>query len=159
MGSGKSSMGRMLAELAGLPFVDMDEVVEKVAGMGISAIFNTMGEAHFRDIEHEVLLNLIEGEPAVIATGGGVPCFQDHMELMKTAGTVVYMRATPDELFEWLEEFKGDRPLLQGLHGNALKEWITAELSLREPYYLQADLSIEAYHTSPKELFQLISDN
>lgn len=147
----------MLSVLAGLPFRDMDEEIEAREGMTIAQIFEKKGEACFREAEHQLLLTLTKSPPSVIATGGGVPCFRENLEIMRSAGIVVYLQCTPDELYEWLSVFKGDRPLLKNLEGPALLHWITEELGKREQWYLKADLVIQAYHTLPSELFGKIS--
>jgi shikimate kinase len=156
MGSGKSSMGRLLSERSSLPFLDMDEMIENAQGMGISELFKIKGEAYFRQCETALLHELAATEPSIIATGGGVPCIDGLIEVMKSSGIVVYMRCTPLELFQYLEKNKGDRPLLQGKQGADLFAWIDSELSTRMRYYNEADLIVEAYYISPEELWEKV---
>lgn len=158
MGSGKTSLGKILADRCNLPFTDMDHRVEEVAGMPVAEIFRTQGEAFFRKTEQHVLDEICHGEAAVIATGGGVPCFSDNLQRMKEAGLVIYLQCSVPELTEWLSVFKGDRPLLQGLEGLDLEQWIHTELERREPFYLQADLLVDAYHTEPSEIIRKIKE-
>ncbi|MCC6726394.1 MAG: shikimate kinase, partial [Saprospiraceae bacterium] len=75
MGVGKSFLGKALAERLGLPFVDLDEIIEEQEGMSISSIFSSKGEAYFRVVEASCLRNLASKDNLVIATGGGAPCF------------------------------------------------------------------------------------
>ncbi len=158
MGSGKTSLGALLAQHCHLPFTDMDHRVEDAAGMTVAEIFRTKGEAYFRKTEQDVLDEICRAPAAVIATGGGVPCFGDNLQRMKDAGLVVYLKCSVPELTEWLSVFKGDRPLLQGLEGADLEQWIRAELERREPWYMQADVVVDAYHTEASEIIRRIQE-
>ena len=89
MGSGKSYTGRRLSEALGIPFIDLDHWIEDQEGQSIQAIFEKSGEAAFRQIEREALHQMIAYEQAVIACGGGAPCFFDNMEWMNRHGITV----------------------------------------------------------------------
>ncbi len=156
MGSGKTSMGKALADISGSVFFDMDNIVEGSQNMKIADIFKVKGEPYFRELEHRLLVELEKFEPCIIATGGGVPCDEQNLQLMKRSGVVVYMKCTTDELFQWLEINKGDRPLLAGKEGVELLAWIEAELQRREVYYEQADIIVDGYHISPEDLWEKI---
>lgn len=149
-------MGRLLSEQTGWPFVDMDAMIEEMQGRSVAAIFEAEGEAYFRQLERALLEKLVHAESSVIATGGGVPCTDGNMELMKSSGTLVYMRCTPLELFQYLEANKGDRPLLKGKQGADLFEWIDSELQRRAPFYNKADLIVEAYYVTADEVWERI---
>ncbi|MEP2025618.1 shikimate kinase, partial [Reichenbachiella sp.] len=87
-GSGKSTLGKELAEKLGRNFFDLDAEIERMAGWVIPDIFAQVGEDYFRELENSVLLMLIRlNEPAVIATGGGAPCFYDNIDQMNLAGS------------------------------------------------------------------------
>ena len=88
-GSGKSSAGRALAGLLGLPFVDLDEEIEREAGSSIPEIFRERGEAGFRELERTSLARAAAGPRSVVACGGGVPLREDNRELLRSTGTVV----------------------------------------------------------------------
>ena len=92
MGSGKSTVGRCLAEADGLPFIDLDEEVEIAAGREINDIFSTDGEAAFRDMEIEALRRAVAAGDAVIALGGGTPCREEAQGIIARAGRLVYLR-------------------------------------------------------------------
>ena len=81
MGCGKSSIGRPLAKRLGLKFVDMDAEIERRCGVSVQQFFADRGEEAFRRLERELLRELTSAEDTVVATGGGVPCFFDNMEL------------------------------------------------------------------------------
>ncbi|MFN6177149.1 MAG: shikimate kinase [Flavobacteriales bacterium] len=143
MCSGKSTVGRSLAALLGVPFVDIDRVVEQRVGP-LVPFFQQHGEEAFREQEHQVLIDVLQGPPSVIATGGGTPCLFDNMERMKQAGTVVWLDVPLDALMPRIERSGGDRPLLFGLKGEALRARVEELLAPREPVYAQADIIVQA---------------
>lgn len=148
MGSGKSSVGRRLANRLDLEFVDMDAVIEDYAQATVEDIFSQSGEETFRLLETHILDKLIEGEPKVIATGGGTPCHSDNMDKILNAGYTVYLELPPSKLQRRVTQSNrknpNKRPLLHGLEGPDLFNYIVNHLSEREPYYLQCDLKINA---------------
>lgn len=93
MAVGKTSVGRRAAELAGLSFVDLDDLITARAGCTIAEIFKGRGEAHFRALEAEALDAVIAGAPAIVATGGGAPCHGDNLERMRACGLVIALSA------------------------------------------------------------------
>ena len=96
MGCGKSSIGRPLAKRLGLKFVDMDTEIERRCGVSVQQFFADRGEEAFRRLERELLRELTSAEDTVVATGGGVPCFFDNMELMNGSGVTVYVKLAAD---------------------------------------------------------------
>ncbi len=143
MCSGKTTVGRVLAPLLELPFVDLDRLVEQRVGPLLPFIQNE-GEDVFRSIESEVLAELLDGPVSVIATGGGTPCFADHMSRMKAHGTTVWLDVPLKELMPRIERAGGDRPLLFGLKGDALRTRVEQLLSERDTVYGQADIIVQA---------------
>lgn len=113
MGSGKSTVGRILASKIGVPFVDLDEEIERKAGKTVSEIFAREGEARFRELERLVLMDCIENDTGVFALGGGALQSREIAEQVADTGTLVYLETSVDVLAERL---LGDdsRPLLQG---------------------------------------------
>jgi len=131
MGCGKTHVGSILAKELGLPFVDMDEQIVEQARRSVTEIFAEHGEAHFRDIETEVLKDLLAGhEQTVISSGGGVPMQEANLPLLKE-GIVVYLKAPVEVLVSRLKNDK-KRPILQG---GDLREKITTLLAKRGPIY------------------------
>ena len=112
MGSGKSTIGRMVAQRLAFRFVDTDRLIIERAGMPISDIFARDGEAHFRDLETSVLESLANLRHSVISTGGGVVVREGNRALLREAGFVVELTANPDVLFERVAR-NTKRPLLQ----------------------------------------------
>ena len=98
MGAGKSSIGKRLAKRLGLPFLDADAEIEQAAGCSIPDIFELYGEAAFRDGERKVIARLLDGDPVVLATGGGAFLDSDTRALVKARGVSVWLRAELDIL-------------------------------------------------------------
>lgn len=143
MCSGKSTVGRFLAPLLGLPFVDLDRMVEKRVGP-LVPFFATHGEAGFRQAEVEALTEVLQGPPVVLATGGGTPCEGDNLQRMKDAGRVVWLDVPMPALMQRIERSGGDRPLLFGLKGEALKARVQELFEPREAIYASADIIVQA---------------
>ena len=143
MGSGKTTIGKMLAERIGFAFFDTDKSIEAKRQKSVSQIFEEEGEAAFRELERKCLHELAEFEDVVISTGGGAPCFFDNMQYMKERGKTVYLKWTVDELARRLESDKfNKRPLLAQRKGAELESFISEGLAKRETTYLQADIIV-----------------
>lgn len=140
MASGKTTLGGQLAKLLGMHYIDMDEYVEQQTGKTIRQIFVTQGEEHFRKLENEILLELINKDGLVVATGGGSPCFYNNMEAMNAKGITVYIKVSVTELVNRLADSKIDRPLLWGKSVDELTAYINEMLRLRDPFYSTAKL-------------------
>jgi shikimate kinase len=111
MGSGKSSVGRILSSLTGFALVDTDTLVAQEAGQSIPAIFKQHGEEHFRALETKVLQSLVGRIGLIIATGGGIITVEENRKLLPQIGPVVWLDASPDHLYQRVKHSK--RPLLQ----------------------------------------------
>ncbi len=139
MGSGKSTVGRRLANRLGMRFVDADDEIEKAAGCSISDIFATMGEAAFRDGERRVIARLLGEGPLVLATGGGAFMDAETRQRIRASGTSVWLRAGLDVLVRRCQR-RTHRPLLQ--KGNA-RDVLRDLMAQRHPVYAEADLAID----------------
>lgn len=153
MGSGKTTVGKLLAEKLGYSFIDMDSHIEEKQFKSVSQIFSELGEERFRSLEHECLHEVAEFEDVVISTGGGTPCFFDNMEYMNSRGLTVYLQLSAAQLVERLNRSKvNKRPLLENLKDNELLEFIEIGLAKREPFYAKASLIV------PSDLETTIED-
>ncbi|MGP8232917.1 MAG: shikimate kinase [Methylovirgula sp.] len=138
MGSGKSAIGRRLAQSLGLEFVDSDIEVERAADMTIPEIFARYGEPYFRDGERRVMSRLLTGGPRVIATGGGAFMSGETRTRIRENGISVWLKADLDVLWRRVRK-RGHRPLLH----NADPEGVLRNLmEERYPIYAQADIAI-----------------
>ncbi|MGX7895029.1 shikimate kinase [Tsuneonella sp. HG222] len=138
MGVGKSTVGRKLATLLGLPFADADDEIAEAAQMSISEIFEQFGEEYFRDGERRVIARLMGGGPAVIATGGGAFVQDETRALILAKGIAVWLDSDVDTLVERTSR-KDTRPLLRD--GNP-REVLTRLRQVREPFYSQAPIHV-----------------
>ncbi len=140
MGSGKTTVGKALANNLKFSFLDTDEYIEERAGMKISDIFATQGEKYFRELERSILGELTDRDHTVIATGGGLPLIEENRKRLKKIGKIIYLSANEQTLWKHLE---GDcsRPLLAGENPRKKIQELLLE---RIPIYRQAsDYCIE----------------
>ena len=154
MGSGKTTIGRRLAEQIGFDFVDTDRCIEMQQGLTISEIFARYGETAFREMERNVLQEIQKLGYAVVATGGGMPCYNDNMDVMCSMGKVVYLKTSPQALVRRLLRSNTERPLIKGKTENELQEYIVEKLAAREPFYQRAHITLPTVNFSMEELLK-----
>ena len=154
MGSGKTTFGRRLARLLGVRFIDLDHEVELAEGKGVASIFSENGEEHFRHAEAAALRGIDTQSGAVIATGGGAPCYAGNMEYMNQTGVTVYLKMSPAALASRLEGRTHTRPLLVGLSGEKLLRYIEEKVKEREPWYLKSKVIYDGLNANPEELLK-----
>lgn len=140
MGAGKSAVGRVVAQKLSLPFVDSDDEIATAAQMPIPEIFARYGEAFFRARETEVLRRLLEGERAVISTGGGVFTREENRALIRAHAISVWLKADVDLLWSRVRN-RDTRPLLRVDNPYEVLCALEAE---RRPSYALADIAVEA---------------
>jgi shikimate kinase len=143
MGAGKTTVGRRLALILRLPFVDADAEIEIASGMTVAEIFERFGEAHFRDGERRVIARLIDGEPKVIATGGGAFIQPDTRKLILDRTLAVWLDADVPTLVERVRR-RNTRPLLKGRDPG---EVLTELAGIRNPIYAEAPIRISSKAT------------
>lgn len=142
MGCGKSTMGKKLAVKLGYEFIDLDHQIESSIGTTIAQYFSVHGEAAFRKLESEALKTFDYPSNAVIATGGGTPCFFDNMEWMNANGLSVYIEMPAAALARRLEGGKEKRPLLRDLNEKEMITFIENKLTEREVFYKRALVTV-----------------
>ena len=138
MGTGKTSIGRALAQKLGMEFVDTDREVESAAGMTVNEIFRRYGEVRFRSEETLVLKKVVQRENCVISTGGGAVLREENRELLRRSGFLVCLQSRPEVICRRIG--KGSRPLLA--HG-PLEQRVVELLQERQPCYQGADLVVD----------------
>ena len=151
MGSGKSTLGRALASMLSVPFIDMDTAIERMSGQSITEIFQTHGESHFRQLETKVLKDMEPMKAAIVACGGGTPCFNNNMEWMNKEGLTVYLKLSPQSIVQRLEKQRDERPLIKDKSDSELFDFIETHLNSRTHFYEQAQLIYTADELSLEE--------
>lgn len=153
MGSGKTTVGKILAQHSGKAFVDSDEEIQQRTGVTIAHIFDVEGEAGFRQRETNIIQDLVKRDNIVLATGGGAVLHEQNREALSRNGTVVYLKSSVHDLWQRTRHDRS-RPLLQNVDPHATLKNLYVE---RDPLYLQiADLAIltgkQSVHTLVSQL-------
>lgn len=158
MGCGKSTLARKVARRLGVEAVDTDRLVEEREGAAVIDIFRYEGEERFREIEREVLEQLIaSGRAAVVSTGGGLPAWQDNMARMNDMGLTVYLRRSASQIARRLSPYgRQKRPRLRGLNDEELVEFMTRDMAQREAFYARARLTIDCENLSDEQAVEKI---
>ena len=158
MGCGKSTIGKMLSRELGCQFLDMDRQLVARHNMSINEIFAHYGESYFRKSERSFLEEIVTDEiPCeVVATGGGVACVQENMNLMLTAGVVVYLKRTKEELLRRLIAGQRSRPLIQGKSPEEIDKFVEKVLSEREPHYERANIIVDCDYVGDASVVDII---
>ena len=156
-GSGKSSVGKKLAKNLNYNFLDTDRIIEKTTSLSIDETISTKGEKEFRSIETQVLSKIDFSQNNVISTGGGLPTEKDNIRIMKNNGSIIWLKASIDSIYDRLKNSKEIRPLI----GNHIeKENIESLYNSRQSVYNIADVSIDTDNKNLDEITkELISKN
>ena len=155
-GSGKSTLGRVLARNLGKTFVDADHELERRLGVSISTIFEIEGEEVFRTREEETLSRLVQRVDIVLATGGGAVLRAINRERLKAGGTVLYLHANPETTWERTRHNK-NRPLLQTADPLGRARSLYAQRD--ELYRATADLVLEIDHHKSAHVLAFLRDH
>jgi len=139
MGAGKTAIGRRLAQLTGLPFLDSDHEIETASRMGIPELFERYGEEEFRSLERRVIGRILEDGPQVLSLGGGAFMSAETREAIAAAGISIWLRAELDILMERVAK-KQNRPLLKTANP---RETMRQLMEARYPVYSQADITVQ----------------
>lgn len=143
-GSGKSTLGKLLAKQLNFDFYDLDEEIVKTEGIEIPKIFLTKGEGYFRKLETKVLNELLEKESSfLLSTGGGAPCYNENLEQINKKGISVYLEVGVNELLQRLTKNEADkRPMFQGLDTPEISQKLLDLLTEREEFYQKAKIKL-----------------
>ena len=159
MGCGKSTIGRKVAALMGMNFIDLDKYIEERNFKSVPDIFAQEGEKAFREKERLALQEVAQFEDIVIGTGGGAPCFFDNMQQMNEAGITIYLAPDNEILAYRLLKSKTERPLIAGKSREELMAFIAAALEKRAPFYEQSKIVIRGINdVQPDEVLRLINE-
>lgn len=152
MGTGKTTVGRLVADILNFGFVDTDEQIQNKTGRTIADIFARDGEAKFRALEHDTVLELSILKHTVISTGGGLPTNPENLAQLKSYALVVCLWSSPEKIWERVRH-QTHRPLL---HDPDPQQKIRDLLAAREPYYKQADVLINTDIRAVREVAQQV---
>ncbi|MBR1804246.1 MAG: shikimate kinase [Muribaculaceae bacterium] len=167
-GCGKTTLGVELARQTGWPLTDLDDWIEQQQGMTIKQLYGEVGDARFRQIEHEALRTMAE-QPGVVACGGGTPCQPGAMEWMNAHGLTVWLTTSTERLITrlCLPEHRAKRPQIATLTDEQIARYVHTKITERTPYYAQAKLQFDATEietaqetvVTARRLAQLIEQN
>lgn len=153
-GSGKSTMARYLCSKTKFNYLDLDEEIEKKSQKSVTEIFRDEGQEYFRSLETKLLKEIINKEKIfILSTGGGTPCFNKNMELMKKNGITIFLNTSIDTLIERVSR-KNKRPLFNSKN---IKETINNMFNERIKYYNQSRFSVK--DNDRKEALSIINSN
>ena len=154
MGSGKSTIGRLLSKKLNINFIDLDDYIERQLEKSISTIFEEHGEIYFRKMEHNFVKELMSKKDSfILSTGGGTPCYSQNMEVINSKSTnVFYLKLSIAALVERLTLEKEHRPLIKNIETAEMAEFIGKHLFERSFYYQQATNSISCDNKTPDQV-------
>lgn len=153
MASGKSSVGRLLAEKLAVDFIDLDVLIEQKEQLTINEIFTKKGEVYFRKREHFYLKEVLNIEKNfVIAVGGGTPCYGNNMDVINNSSFSIYLKASIETIYNRIIKEKLNRPLIAHIKDDDLIEFIGKHLFERIPFYVQANSEISTDQKSLEEI-------
>jgi len=146
MGSGKSTIGPILANTLGYKFIDLDRQIEQETGKSVTSIFKEDGEDAFRAVERSILERVSGMDQIVVSLGGGTVAHEENFKLIRSGGVIVYLQLSPEEAVRRMRH-KTDRPMLKDKDGNPLPEQILEQrirelLGAREGFYKRADIIV-----------------
>ena len=139
MGTGKSSVGKLLAAQLNFTFRDLDALIVAQEGRSINSIFSSNGESYFRSVESSVLKQVLQKSSQVVSTGGGAVIMKENRDLMRQFGVIINLVASPATILQRLQD-DDERPLLRD--SKSLSQ-IQKLLMERESFYSEADIRID----------------
>ena len=152
MGSGKSTIGPIVANTLGWDFYDLDRIIEEKEGLKVSEIFEKKGEEYFRVKETEILLDYSGKEKSIISLGGGTVTVDKNIRIIKESGILIYLKISPETAYERLR-YKRDRPILTNdgtvnLNKNDFINKLSVLMEKRKTHYESADIIYETEDSS-----------
>jgi shikimate kinase len=145
-GSGKSTIGKSLSEMLNIAFFDSDDIIEKKENKKINTIFNDFGENYFRKLEINVLNDVLKESHFILSTGGGMPCFNDIMKLLKENTVSFYIYSDIELLLKRLSNSveTTNRPLINSYKEKELRIYLENTLQRRKSFYEAADFTVHS---------------
>ena len=159
MGSGKTTVGRILARQYGIEHIDLDWRIEQRFHTKISDMFAEIGEDGFRRRERNMLQEIMCMEDVVVSLGGGTPCFFDNVEQMNSAGYTIYLQCNIGVLVERIMRSQAKRPIVANKTKDELEVFVAEHLAEREKFYLKAQYVWNAVEMDLDELKIALTDH
>lgn len=156
MGSGKTTFGKKLAKALNYSFVDTDKKIEETFNTTITELFEKLGEEKFRELESLFIQSFVS-QQTVLATGGGLPCFNNNIEALKEKGVVVFLDRPAKELANRLKNAKTNRPIIANKTDDELLSFIEKQLKERLPFYEKAHLIVDRNAQDVKSVCEKLS--
>ncbi len=156
MGAGKTTLAKKLASKLSYSWLDTDQEIEKKEGIKVSEIFKVRGEAYFRTLEKQFVDDLIPNQNIIIASGGGLPCFNDNMSKLNKLGITIYLERTPKELFQRVKQATNSRPLIADKSDEELLEYIKNTMEKRREIYLKSTIIADRFSQTSEKIIELI---
>ena len=157
--SGKTTLGKQLAQRLGYHFFDTDKAIEIKYHTSIPTFFSHYGEQAFRIIERQILQTTAEMDNVVVSTGGGTSCNDENIRFILSNGTAIYMQMSVDDIMQRISIARKKRPLLVNKSPQEQQEYISSQLEHRLPYYRQAHLVLPALNATVDDLLNLIREH
>lgn len=151
MGTGKTTLGKIISRKSGRRFFDTDVMIEEYCNMSIRDIFDSKGEVYFRETEKRIVSHVSKSSSCIIACGGGVVKNEENRKELKRNGIIICLKADADTIIERVGNDIG-RPLIYGLSRGEVENLMKE----REPFYNTADIFIDTSHDSPDTLSERI---
>ena len=160
-GSGKSSLAKRLSKALGVGYVDTDTLVEQSVGATVADIFHYEGEEYFRRAERDVVERLAaEGYSGIVATGGGLPAWEDNMDRLNSVGLTIYLKRSPEQILSRLSAYgREKRPMFRGKSDEELLAFMHDHLAQREPYYAKAQIVVDCNTMSDESVVNYIIES
>ena len=154
--SGKTTIGKKLANRLGYQFIDLDQYIESKEGRTVPEIYVEDGDKKFRAMEWKALNEIVHLDDIVVSTGGGVPCHCDNMNIMREHGAVVYLKLDSDILISRLKHATIDRPIVKGKTDEQLREYVSGLRDRCEHHYLTATHIIDAKNIKVDDIIKVL---
>lgn len=156
--SGKTTMGRQLANLLHYDFFDTDKAIELKLHTTIPLLFERYGEEAFRIIESNILRTTAERDNIVVSTGGGTACSDDNLRFILDNGISVYLHMDLEGTLRRVAASRKKRPLLEGMTPDQRRLYINQTLNQRHPYYSQAHITVDGATVTPQQILEKIEN-
>ncbi|SJM93790.1 putative Shikimate kinase [Crenothrix polyspora] len=157
MGCGKSYWSKQLSRELKIPVCDIDDIIEDKYNAKIWEIFHAKGEDYFREIEYQVLQDLIRiKNDCIVSCGGGIPCYNNNMALMNVHGITLYLKASKEYVFNNLKRNRERRPLIAKLNDVELRSFIDIKLDERKSHYEKAMYIIDIDNIESSDILKTV---